>query len=169
MAVFFILFLFICLFIFSAAPCFGNYDNSPGPGRKTCISSAHSAWRQVIKTHHDWQASKWLVKLSFPPPIPATQHYHTDLPPAISFTKIGACGNSGQLFFFFLNSFFMGPWQHLGPGAAAPVVAPILTPLLRSQIDLKRYLLPLQPKSSLWLLKVKSCECTTSITLKGSK
>ena len=32
---------FIYLFIyFSAAPCLGNYDNSPEPGRETCIGSA---------------------------------------------------------------------------------------------------------------------------------
>ena len=65
----------------------------------------------------------------------ATQCYLTDPPPAISFTKTGACGNSGQLFFVvvvvvvFCFFFICVPWWSLGPGAAAPVAPPILTPL----------------------------------------
>ena len=109
-AVFFYFCLSIYVFILSAAPCLGNYDNSPGPGRETCIGLAQNAWHHVIATHHDWQASRWLDKLSFPPPIPATQLYLTNPPRAISFTKTGPVAILDSCFFFFFPPLSLPSW-----------------------------------------------------------
>ena len=130
----------IIIIIFSASPCLGNYDDSPGLGREICIGSAHSPQLQQ-DTAERWRLAQWLVclKNTWPngpmrgyrgPGVPPTR-YLTNRHPAISFTKTGACGNSGQLFFCFVFfSSFMGPWWHLGPGAAALVALPILTSLV---------------------------------------
>ena len=59
---FFNLFDNFFFFFFSAAPCLGNYDNSPGPGRETCICSAHSVQLQTEQRGDNWPNGLYLAQ-----------------------------------------------------------------------------------------------------------
>ena len=102
-------YLFICVFIDSAAPCLGNYcmitllarGERHASVRPTVLSCRHS--REVTR-----RDSSWLTG------IKATQRYLTDPPPAISFTKAGHVVILERCFLLFFSS-IMGPWRRLGP------------------------------------------------------